>query len=78
MTPILDAAHLLAEVVFGDHIAAVSHEDDFSRLREPYVLAQLVLELLDADDFHTFKVATGSYFVNFLGSTPPALNHPAG
>ena len=59
------------------HVTTVGDEHDFARLRELHVLAELVLELFDADDFHNPKVATGSYFDKYIYISAAPVDHSA-
>lgn len=47
----------------GHHAVAIGHEHGFAGSGETDVLAQPVLEDLEADRFHNGQVASGSYFV---------------
>lgn len=47
----------------GDNTVPVGHQDRFSAFRQPDVLAQMVLENLDADGTHAIKVATSGHLV---------------
>ena len=51
----------------GDDSVPVGHEHRLTACSEAHVLAELVLEDLEADGPHETEVAPGSYLVNRFG-----------
>jgi hypothetical protein len=51
---------------FGDRAAAIGDDDRLARCSEANVFTELILQDLEGDGMHELKVASGSFFVNFL------------
>lgn len=49
---------------FGDDAIAVGHENGFTGSRRPHVFAELILQVLDANNPHFQKVATRGHLFN--------------